>query len=135
MEWQKKNTGTKTGTEGITDIEPTTVPEQTVGGEPEQEAKQNTENSKESGTKPCPSQKICDIMEKESMAVQKSNWILQQIEGQRKVEDELRLKMVEEQQLLEERGRSIEEGMKCYKHLTRDKKLQKIHVCKIFITT
>lgn len=111
MEWQKKNTGTKIGTEGITDTEPKTVPEQTVGGKPEQEAKQNTENSKESGTKSCPSQKICDIMEKESMAVQKSNWILQQIEGQRKVEDELRLKMVEEQKLLEERGRSIEEGM------------------------
>lgn len=56
-------------------------------------------------------QKIHDIMEKESMAVQKSNWILQQIEGQRKVEDELRLKMAEEQKLLEERSRSIEEGM------------------------
>ena len=52
-----------------------------------------------------------EIMEKESMAVQKSNWVLEQIEGQRKVEDELRLKMVEEQKILEERSRSIEEGM------------------------
>ena len=55
-----------------------------------------------------------EIMEKESMAVQKSNWVLEQIEGQRKVEDELRLKMVEEQKILEERSRSIEEGNERY---------------------
>ena len=129
MERQKKNKKKKNGTEQI-------ISEQTenagVAGDKEQmECKEQTmdeetikNSQQEMSSKQAENevqiriaedtksrQKIHDLMEKESMAVQKSNWILQQIEGQRKAEDELRLKMVEEQKILEERSRSIEEGM------------------------
>lgn len=55
--------------------------------------------------------KLEEIMAGESFSVQKANWVLEEVESRRKVEDEIRLKLFEEQKLLEQRAKSIEDGM------------------------
>lgn len=62
-----------------------------------------------------------EIIENESLRVQKAEWVGRQIEKQRQQEDETRERLLKEQSLLEERRRSIEEN------LDRNRELKRYH--------
>lgn len=59
------------------------------------------------------------VMQKESLRIQKAEWVEQQIEKQRAVEDEIREKMLQEQEILENKSKSMTEGINWTKEMRR----------------
>lgn len=55
--------------------------------------------------------RLTEILETESLRVQESEWVAEEIRRQREIEDEIRQRLLEEQRILDERKRSIDENL------------------------
>ena len=63
--------------------------------------------------------KLKAVIETENLKVQEAEWIEKEIQRQREIEDEIRERLSEEQKLLDEKKRSIEENMERTKQLKK----------------